>query len=924
MREIGEHDEGRERRHDLTDAELREKLRIHEQQEAQEHQAESKKEQSSETKLEKEREKVIKLVDEITQNTENDKDGEAGFRRMVEKFGQQYQKKMEGITAGISEGVDNAGRAVERTVEKIGDPLSKLEQPKEKNPEPTAQELGNMGQSLQDASHEEPFHENAERDIEGLEAQELADGQEIEPIGDAEVEEHSMEHQTDAQVPLLESHTEIPKPDDTNSESRSDETIEGLQKNDATESSEPSPQNLISELPAELTDLNPILDQFLQSDFIRDGYGVAVPLEIVQEGHLGEWLLESGVAEQFKIKHPELGALLGQIYTEVYQKFNWSKKKFCRSLGVGKTGYYPLIANRFGVPLNKLLNLPQQLTSEKIQLLKNSDLTDDELDSLKQNRHLLQKTIDRILLGEDTTIFTRGSSVTWNFHPANLKSVQYKNQDHIIIPTGKWEVKATREEISSWIREFYQKEGKSPNIKEFRRKFGGFFVMEREKYNRHYNDILRGLDLPRNWEQEQDWTDPATWDGVKRWMEGFYVVTSLFNPLMGKKGRSPSAEETKTKYGGVIGALRNQGVPNAQEEVHTYNQLLKYWELPLNLERRYDWAKPATWAIAKQWAQGFYFVTCLLNPLSGKMGRSPMIRELEAKFGGIMHFPWLKTKGIPGENKKIKTFNDLLRVWDLPVNLEVKFDWQNPATWTMVEEWVKGFYVATCFFNPLYGDVGMTPQTREIQPFFPGFRKAIRKYGVPGTNKEIRRYNELLEYWRLPTHDRDKAQEEGNQFDLAGKDCLDILYNYSLKNHIVCHPITPKNNRAFVVPDGIIHDFSKIPLQVTGNKINLEKGQKFDLVVEFKRNYGSMDKKDWEIYTRLAKQMDVYLLRGCAKDCVVNGCQIRFFNIRELVSILQMHSTPETKSQVDSFIKAIREILRGGKKTPQRSLRDFS
>ncbi len=208
MKEIGEHREGRERRHDLTDAELREKLRIHDQQEAQEQHSESDKEQPSDAELEKERKEVMKLVDEITTAREHDKDGKAGFWRMVEKFGQQCNKGIEGIGAGISDGLDNTGRAFEGKIERAGDPTSKVEQPKEKKSEPTAQEMGEMTQSLQDSPHEELISENSDRDVEGLEPSEYADSQGLEPVGEEDVKEHSMEHQTDAQVPLPDFYAE--------------------------------------------------------------------------------------------------------------------------------------------------------------------------------------------------------------------------------------------------------------------------------------------------------------------------------------------------------------------------------------------------------------------------------------------------------------------------------------------------------------------------------------------------------------------------------------------------------------------------------------------------------------------------------------------------------------------------------------------
>jgi len=117
------------------------------------------------------------------------------------------------------------------------------------------------------------------------------------------------------------------------------------------------------------------------------------------------------------------------------------------------------------------------------------------------------------------------------------------------------------------------------------------------------------------------------------------------------------------------------------------------------------------------------------------------------------------------------------------------------------------------------------------------------------------------------------------------------------------------------------HNLERNPIRVLNQNFYLDDGQKLDKIVEFKRSFGSMSPKDWNIYTKFAKRIDVFLLTGKnVKIYEKNDYKIVFHTRKDLYTMLRKKVTPKNKAKIESVIKDIEIIIRGKNNTQQKPL----
>ena len=772
-----------------------------------------------------------------------------------------------------------------------------------------------------------------------------------------------------------------------------------------------------------LNELSPMLEQFLEQDAIKYGYGILVPLKIIENGNLRETLKEFSLFEKKFLRNPELGSVLGHLR----ERLHLSARDFDKSI----VKYKYILKNN--INLHKFLHLPENpIIQQKL---------------IRGEIETLEKKLNNILLSENTAIYGHGSKFyDINFYIKNLEKIKIDNRKYVRLPTSKWEIRGKREEIQQWVINHYKQFKKAPISKQLYAQFGGFLDYEAKVYNRTYNQFLKECKIPLNKEIIYNWADPATIKSVEKWVADFTQTN----------GRVPHHREVMKKFGGFSNFLR--------QEKLTWNGFLKARDYTPNIEYVYNWADPATIKSVEKWVADFVtahgrspYLAELIKEFGGFQrylkneklvyneflkarghvpnleykhdwsdpvtiksvekwvanfvtahGLSPFLRELQEKFGGFTHYL---------EHEKL-TYNKFLKVLGHVPNLEYKHDWSDPATIKSVEKWVADFVTAH----------GRSPFFRELQEKFGGFQyyltgkkltyneflkargyvpnvKYEHDWSDPATIKSVEKwiadfvkahrrspyykevrgkfggfqhyltgkkltYNELLKtrghtpnfggeynwsesatiksvedwvadyveiYGRSPhlaevgkkfggfstyliregltwngfleargyqTYELEEAIKEGVIFDKVGKDCMEILYD--LHKFRVFHPLLEKYKQKYVIPDCVVHNFSKIPLKIIGKSIHLKVGQRFDTIIEIKRSFTSISVKEWEIYTLMAKKMKIYLLKGDVNLIQKkNGCQIIFCSKNELIQQLRAEITPTNKKKIQSLIEKI-------------------
>ncbi|NVM01378.1 MAG: hypothetical protein HWN67_03530 [Candidatus Helarchaeota archaeon] len=210
-----------------------------------------------------------------------------------------------------------------------------------------------------------------------------------------------------------------------------------------------------------------------------------------------------------------------------------------------------------------------------------------------------------------------------------------------------------------------------------------------------------------------------------------------------------------------------------------------------------------------------------------------------------------------------------------------------------IKNWALGFYVFT----------GRSPNRREFESHFRGYTRIEKEAG--------RKFSDNLKVWNLPIYESEKALIEGDKFDKIGKKCLEMIDENIKIDHYVHYRLeSVKGN--FVIPDGIKNDFNKNPIKIEGKNIYLKKGEKLDRILEFKRSKRGIQKKDKEIYSKIANNIDFYLLksRPIVTEENWNGCKVTYHTKEELINLLKdlRKRKSERENEINSLISEIYNI----------------
>lgn len=474
----------------------------------------------------------------------------------------------------------------------------------------------------------------------------------------------------------------------------------------------------------------------------------------------------------------------------------------------------------------------------------------------------LRDRIEQILTGRETQIIAKRTRL--NLHPNSLEKIRIGNELYAILPTSKFEIKVEREKYGQWISEFYEENGRAPTQREFMKICGGFLNHEL-KSGRTYNDILKNQGVPINFEMKYDWTDPEHRKLPKEWSMDFYE----------QNGRAPMKKEFGEVWGGFITHEKAKG--------KTYNDSLREWKLPLNFEKKYDWTNPEHRELPRKWASLFF----------EKHGRAPTQQESEKLWGGFLHY----------EQRKKNSYNDILREWKLPLNYEKNYDWTKSEHRELPRKWVLTFIE----------NHGRTSSQREFGELWNGFIKNEQRNG--------KSYNDILTDFGLPNREISKFQKEGRAFHAVGKEFSPYLYNKPLHEPFIRHPFLKTAGRDHLKPDEVVNSQR---LKIKNNVILLNRGQRLDKIVEYKRSFHALEEKDWELYTKVCKEMDVYLLKGEHTHSIFkNGCKITFYSKNDLIGNLKDEINEINHTRIKKLIEEIEDIDSGILNSQQSKISEY-
>ena len=358
---------------------------------------------------------------------------------------------------------------------------------------------------------------------------------------------------------------------------------------------------------------------------------------------------------------------------------------------------------------------------------------------------------------------------------------------------------------------------------------------------------------------------------IKQWTIKYYEINK----------QAPNTKKFNDQFPGFLDHER-------RVYSRTWNHFLNECRIPLNYERLFDWTKPEHVEIVSGWIKEY----------NDRFHRSPPEAKLNEKFPGFL------THLIRYENKR---YNEFLQKKGYPLNREVceYRAWSDPANIKIVKDWIGGYVNS-------HGDA---PPEAEITREFGGFIHYLRQ-------RENLTYLEFLKSNGYPVIDFDEKQAEGYSFEKFGNDCMEILYG--IHQYRVVHPVVNEYDHKYAIPDSIVHDFAKEPLKVIGKTVYLDDGQKLDMLIDFKRSFGGVDIKEWEIYTKMAKKLNIYILKGDYRLVYEkNGCLITFYSKVDLIDQLKMKKNPTNKDKIEFLIKKIHAIDRRLDIETQTEIHDY-
>ncbi|NVM52657.1 MAG: hypothetical protein HWN66_03055 [Candidatus Helarchaeota archaeon] len=568
---------------------------------------------------------------------------------------------------------------------------------------------------------------------------------------------------------------------------------------------------------------------------ITPRYGIEVPIEVIKKGKLSNFLVTKKLFTGFSIKNPSLGPYLDRLRN----KIGITRAQFCEIFGKAANRYNIIVNGMEGINLEMFLDVPKHPIVQK-------ELTAIQLNNLKVK-------FENFLTAQNTIIVW--SKIRLKFNLNNLEKIKLNNQIYVILPITNWEVKKTRDAVKEYIIEYYKKNIRAPDTVKIRKKFSGFIESERLS-GRTYNDFLRECKIPPIREKIYNWADPKDRKIVEDW------VIESYNEF----GQPPTGEEAREKFSGFVGYLSRHGT--------TWNDYLRSHGYPLHLEMKYDYSDPQTQKEIIKWIEDYVDF----------YGRSPTSDELKEVFGGFINY--LLRQGM--------TWNDFLKKYGFPINLEINYDWSDPKNIAKVETWLKNYF-------DKYEE---SPSAPEVDNVWGGFRVHIGKLG--------KTLNDFLQSRGYPIYDKEKNQKEGDLFDNLGKFSLNLINKNCLINYRVHHP-TLESTESYLIPDGIVHNLAEKPIKLKGKSIFLKRGQKLDEIIEFKRSYGGIKPKDWAKYPKIAKKIKFYLLKGGVNipPVEIHGCKISFHSKKELITELKMRANPSNRSKINKTIQKIFSLDKG-------------
>ena len=143
--------------------------------------------------------------------------------------------------------------------------------------------------------------------------------------------------------------------------------------------------------------------------------GMVVPLNIIEEKKLVEWLYQNDKTKDYFITNPNLGPFLDNLRI----KLNFTKCAFCKLLNKDPSHYSRIIQNKYGINLEKL-----------VELCDNKTLQTAIPDEIPQ----IQANVENFLLDKNTLFYDpRGHGrVTW--YLPDLPHIFDGTQEYVILP----------------------------------------------------------------------------------------------------------------------------------------------------------------------------------------------------------------------------------------------------------------------------------------------------------------------------------------------------------------------------------------------------------------------------------------------------------------------------------------------------------
>lgn len=713
-------------------------------------------------------------------------------------------------------------------------------------------------------------------------------------------------------------------------------------------------------------------------------YGVWIPVKIIEKGELGDYLRKNHLFKEFSIKHPNLGLFLEDLRNQL----KLSYKQFAPLFGFSSGGYYGRVVDGHkGMKLQRFLTIytnpiiQKSLREPELNKLKKEiefyltnnetliTLTNTKINfsphnlekvNVKNETYVILPTSKWEMKGEREKIKTwvKNFYKTQNVAPGNAdvdsafsgfrksEMKRYRRTwNNFLRESGvpvrldikyDWSDSDTIRYLEGWIRQFLLDSGRLPILSEILEGFSKSFTYYLNRIGKSYGEFLIDLGYSVILEEKFDWIDPKTIKEVERWIQNYYDSFK----------KSPTCNDVIEQFSsGFFGYLRRNG--------KTWNEFLIERGFPTNYEVKYDWNNPNSIKMVRDWIKKFYLDN----------DKSPTLVELNNYFGRGFYQYLVRTG---------KRWNEILNEYGCPLNEEIQYDWLDPTTIEDVELWI-GVYFEENGFSPTLDEVmrqfsygfgtsylrregktwnefllerGYTPRQEKIyswtdpqtikeletwiKNYFETYKDSptftdVEKEFSSGISYHLRKFgktwNDYLTELGYPIHNVEQVKQEGNLFDTIGKEALPFLHKNILIDYRIFSPLF----ESYIIPDGILHNFSKTPLKIVAKSIFIQKNQKLDVFIDFKRSYAAISPKNFSVYPRIAKEIRFYLLKGGKNipELEKDGCKIKFLSKENLINQLSSVLRSLNEEQIKLLIKRIYTLDKGVYNNAQKAIEEF-